>query len=223
MKTMSKAIGSLVIGLVLIVVTGCASTPKQTGFLGDYYTNLEPGPPDGVKMRWLKPGVDFSQYDKVMIDSVIFYFANDSEDKGIDTEDMKELTDSFDQAIVDALKDKYPIVADPGPGVVRIRVAITKLKKSKPALSAVSSVLPVGLGINIIKKGSTGSWTGSGLTDMEMMGLDSVSNEVIAVAEDEQSAKFTERFSSLGSAKEAFKFWAGRLRAFMDQVHGVNQ
>jgi hypothetical protein len=33
-----------------------------------YYQNLKPGP----KMRWLKPGVDFGKYNKIMLDSVIF-------------------------------------------------------------------------------------------------------------------------------------------------------
>lgn len=226
MKTAAKTIGLLVIGLVLLVITGCASTPKESkesSFLGDYYAKLEPGPPGGVKMRWLKPGVDFSKYNKVMVDSVVFYMADDSEDKSIDPEDMKELADSFDEAIVNALKDKYEIVADPGPGVVRIRLAITKLKKSKAGAGVVSSVLPVGIGISIIKKGVTGSWSGAGETDMEMMALDSVSNDVIAVAEDEKSAGYTERYTALGSAKEAFKFWAERMRAFMDQVHGGTQ
>jgi hypothetical protein len=54
-----------------------------------------------------------------------------------------------------------------------------------------------------------------------MMAIDTTNNEVIAVARDEQTAAFTERFSKYGSADEAFKFWAGRIRAFLDQAHGV--
>ncbi len=45
-------------------------------------------------MRWLKPGVDFGKYNKIMLDSVIFYFGDDSEDKRIDAQDMKELADA---------------------------------------------------------------------------------------------------------------------------------
>jgi hypothetical protein len=201
--------------------TACASFSKQSGFLDGYYKDLQPGPEGGVKERWLKPGVDFSKYDKVMLDGVVFYFAPDSDDKGIDPEVMKELSDAFDKELVDALKDKYPIVSDPGPDVLRIKIALTGIKQSRPALSGVTSIVPVGIVISTTKRVSTGAWTGSGATRGEVMMIDTNSNEVIGVAVDEQAAGFTERFSKYGSAKEAFKFWAGRMRTFLDQVHGV--
>ncbi|MGD0232053.1 MAG: DUF3313 domain-containing protein [Syntrophorhabdales bacterium] len=223
MKTATKICMVVVIGFALASFAGCASAPKQTGFLGDYYGDLGPGPKDGVKYRWLKPGVDFSKYNKLMIDSVVFYYAPDSEDKGIDAEQMKELTDAFNTELVNVLKDKYPIVGEPGPDVARLRIALTHVKKSKPVISAVSSVVPVGIGISIVKKGAAGSWTGSGATSAEFMALDSTTNEVIAVAEDEQTAAYFERFSKLGSAKAAFKYWAERIKIFLDEAHGEKQ
>ena len=57
-------------------------------------------------MRWLKPGVDFTKCNKLMVDSVVFYLADDSEYKGIDPNELKELSDSFNQAIVAALAEK---------------------------------------------------------------------------------------------------------------------
>ena len=221
MKATVKLSMVVMIGFALMLCAGCASAPKETGFLNGYYKDLQPGPKDGVKQRWLKPGVDFAKYNKFMVDSVIFYYADDSEDKGIDAEQMKELTDAFNQEIVNALQDKYPIVADPGPDVARLRIALTNVKKSKPVISVVTSVVPVGLAINLVKKGTTGAWTGSGATSAEFEALDSMTNEVIAVAVDEQTAGFTERFSRLGSAKDAFKFWAERIRKFMDESRGM--
>jgi Protein of unknown function (DUF3313) len=222
MKT-AKVVLAMAIGLAFMLCGGCASTPKESGFLNGYYKDLQPGPKGGAEKRWLKPGVDFAKYNKLMVDSVIFYYADDSEDKGIDAEQMKELTDAFNQEIVNALKDKYPIVADPGPDVARLRIALTNVKKSKPVISAVTSVVPVGLAVNLVKKGTAGSWTGSGATSAEFEALDSMTNEVIAVALDEQTAGFTERFSRLGSAKDAFKFWAERIRKFMDEAHAAKQ
>jgi hypothetical protein len=202
-------------------LTACASFSKQSGFLDGYYKDLKPGPEGGAKERWLKPGVDFSKYDKVMLDSVVFYFAPDSDDRGIDPEQMKELSDAFNKELVDALKDGYPIVADPGPGVLRLKFALTGIKQSRPVLSGLTSVVPVGLAISVVKKGTSGSWTGSGATRGEVIAIDPMSNDVIGVAVDEQSAGFTERFSKYGSAKEAFKFWAGRFRVFLDQAHNI--
>ena len=234
MKTSVRKVITAVMGIALVsFAVSCASTgsqPKEPaaamekkGFLDGYYANLQPGPEGGAKMRWLKPGVDFGKYNKVMLDSVIFYFADDSENKGIDAVEMKDLAEGCDQQVVNVLKDAYPIVAEPGPDVIRLRFAITDLKQSRPVLSAVTSVVPIGLGISIIKKGAVGSWTGSGATSAEVMAMDSMTNDVIAVAQDDKSAGFTERFSKWGSAEDAFKFWGERIKLFMDQAHGVKK
>jgi hypothetical protein len=234
MKTTVRKIMTVVMGFALMsFVIACASTgsqskkeaaaPQFVGFLHGYYELMKPGPEDGAKMRWLKPGVDFGKYNKIMLDSVIFYFAYDSDDKRIDAQDMKELADDCNQQVVDVLKGTYPIVAEPGPDVLRLRFAITDLKQSRPALSAVTTVVPVGLGISIAKKGATGSWTGSGATSAELMVIDSMTHDVIAAAQDDRSAGMTERFTEWGSTEEAFKFWAERIKLFLDRAHGRKQ
>ena len=212
---------AVAVGLTLALSAVSHAAEKDGGALGIYAAKLQPGPKGGAAERWIKPGTDFSKYNKVMLDSVIFYFAPDSEDKGIDPVVMKELSDSLNMELVDALKDKYPIVTEPGPDVVRIKYILTGIKQSKPVLSAITSVTPPGLVVNVVKKGVTGSWTGSGATGAEVIAIDTETNEVIFVARDKQTAAFTKRFSKYGSADEAFKFWAGKLRTFLDQAHGV--
>jgi hypothetical protein len=208
--------------LVCFVYTGESNAGEkvstEAGFIKGYYNKLVPGPKDGAKFRWLKPDVDFSRYKKVMLDSVIFFFADESKYKGIDANEMKELTDSFNLEMVNALKDKYPIVSQPGPDVMRVRFAITNIKQSNPGVSAITTVIPVGLAVSLVKKGAKGSWTGSGATSVEVMIIDTVSGEVIGAAQDHQSAGFSKRFSKWGSAKESFKFWAGRSRFFLDRA-----
>jgi hypothetical protein len=234
MKTSVRTLLAVVMGIALLTFTmSCASTSSQSkatvvegarvGFLGDYAKYLQPGPEGGANMRWLKPGVDFGKYNKIMLDSVVFFLAEDAQYKGIDPQAMKELADACDLQVVNALKGTYPIVAEPGPDVVRIRFAITDLEQSRPVLSAVTSVVPVGLAISIVKKGATGAWTGSGATGAEVMAMDSTTGDVIAVAQDKRSAGFGERFSKWGSAEDAFKFWGERLKLFLDQAHGKKQ
>jgi len=229
MNTSVRKIITVVMGIAMMsFVISCASTgspskkstaaPQTEGFLYGYYQKLQPGPEGGAKMRWMKPGVDFGKYSKVMLDSVIFYFDDGSEHKGIDASVMKELADECNKKVFDALNDTYPIVAEPGPDVVRLRFAITDLKQSRPGLSAVTTVIPIGLAISAVKKGAGGSWTGSGATSVEFMAIDSMSNDVIAVAQDEKKAGFEERFSKWGSAEEAFGFWAERIKLFLDSA-----
>jgi len=213
--------------LSLLLVSGCASMgdagppEEQGGFLKGYYERLAPVPDGDRRMRWIKPGVDFRRYRRVMVESVVFYLAEASEYKGIDATEMNDLTEAFNLALVNALKDRYPIVAESAPDVLRIRVAITELARSRPGLSTVTTVVPVGLGISVVKKGATDAWTGSGKTGVEMLGIDSMSDEVIVAGKDQRSAGFAERFSKWGAAKEDFQFWAGRIRSFLDSAHAA--
>ena len=220
MKTATRVILAVIISVVFSMSTAFAGDPPFSGFLGNptVYQQLTPGPEGGAKLRWLKPGVDFKKYNKFMVDSVIFYLADEADHKGIDPQEMKELADAFNKELVAVFKDKYPIVAEPGPDVARIRFAITNIKPSKPGVSTVTSIVPVGLGISLVKKGATGGWSGAGETGAEMMVLDTTTNEVIYMAVDQQSAAFTERFSQFGSANDAFKFWSERVVMFMDKA-----
>lgn len=215
MKSALKVFAAVLIVISFITTTGFAADPKYSGFLEGYYDKLQPGPEGGAKMRWVKPDVNFGQYNKFMVDSVVF-FADDAKYKGIDPQVMKDLADGFNKEIVTALQKNYTIVTEPGPDVVRLRIAITGFKASSPGLSAVTSIVPVGLAVSTVKKGASGSWAGSGATSAEFMALDSTTNDVIALAADDRTAGFTERFSKWGSAEEAFKFWAERIAAFMD-------
>jgi hypothetical protein len=224
MQTTVRKCMAMVMGIALMgFFISCASTGTQmkaseeavqhkTGFLHGYYEKLQPGKAEGdPKLMWIKPGVDYTKYKKVMVDYVVFAFAKDSEYKGIDATELKKIGDVASKALVDALKKEFPVVSEPGPDVIRIRTAIVDLKQSHPVLSGVTSVVPVGLAISIVKKGATSSWTGSGATTAEMLVIDSMSNEVLAAGEDDASAGFTERFSKWGSAEDAFEFWGERL------------
>ncbi len=230
---MERSIKALIVTIAGMFILACASgkattaptagapeAAKPASFLMGYEKDLRPGPEGGAKERWVKPGVDFSKYNKVMLDSVTFFFDPNSGYQGIDPQVLKELADKFNKTMVDTLKASYRIVAEPGPDVLRVRTAITGLDQSRPVLSGVSSVVPIGLGISLVKRGATGAWTGSGATGAEMMVLDSMSNDVLAVARDRRTAGFTERFSRWGSAEEAFRFWADRIKLSLDQAHG---
>ncbi len=224
MKTAFRAAAAVIMGLVFATsIISCASMSGSKSMLGDYAKDLQPGPEGGVKQRWLRPGINFAKYNKVMVENVIFFFADDSQYKGIDSEELSKLAKQFDLAIVDALKGSYPIVTEPGPDVLRIRIAITDLRQSRPGLGVLSTITPIGLGINLIKKGTTGEWSGSGATSAEFLAFDSMTDQVIVAARDERSAGFTERYSKWGSAGEAFKFWADRIKKALDEAHGVKQ
>jgi hypothetical protein len=191
---------------------------QYSGFLENYPT-FKKGK-KGVDMVYVKEGADFKKYNKIMMDQVTFYFKSDAEHKGINPDDIKELTDAFGKAFVDALNAAYPLTDTPGPDVMRVRVAITELKSSNPAIGTVTTILPVGLAVSLVKKGVTGGYTGIGSASMEAEFLDSVSNERIGAAIDKNPGGKID-VGKLSPAKAAFEFWAKRLRAFLDDMHGI--
>jgi putative nucleotidyltransferase with HDIG domain len=176
---------------------------------------LIPGPPGGARLRWIRPGTDFARYRGLMFDQVLFFFAPDSEYKGMDPKELKELADLFHRQFRNALKKNYPIVKTPGPDVVRIRFAITDLKQNRRVLS---DIWPSGFGLTNLEKGLRASWSDSGATSIEVIVLDSMTNAPIMAAIDDQKTGLKEKFTKWGSAEDAFKFWAYRTRFFLDQV-----
>jgi hypothetical protein len=210
---------ALVVFVGLMLLAGCATAPRdQSGFLGEYFQKLKPGPEGGAEMRWRKPGVDPNKYNRFMVDYVVFALAEGSDYKVIEGDEMKELGDAASLAFVNALKEKYPVVSEPAPDVARLKLAIVNLKQSRPVLSAVTTVVPVGLAVSVVKRGATGGWTGSGATQAEMLILDSMTSEVIGAAYNEYKAGFTERFSKWGSVEDAFKYWGKRFAEILENA-----
>ncbi len=220
MKYLLKAASVVIICFTIAILTGCTTKQiKRSGFL-DNYPEFQPGPKGGADSVYMKEGVDFSVYNKIMMDHVVFYFRDDSTDKEIHPEELSELSEIFHKAVVESLGNAYPLVNEPGPDVMRLRVAITDVVANKPGMGAVSTVMPVGLAVSIIKKGVTGTHTGVGRASMEVEILNSTDNERIGAAIDMRPGGKIEGFTKWGAVEGAFKFWAKRLRAWLDETHG---
>jgi len=198
----------------LMVLSACASQtgPKYEGVFvpKDYEQKFVRGV-DEHTLRWVRPGLDAKKYNKAMVDYVVFALASDSEYKGINADEMKKLADAASLALVNAIKEKHEIVSEPGPDVIRVRFAITDLKQSRPVLSAVTTVVPVGLAISLVKKGVSDDWTGGGMTKAEVMFLDSMTGEILGAAYGDYSATFGERYTKWGEVEDAFKKWGMQI------------
>jgi len=219
-RTVSGKMLAFVLTAVMVIAAGCATSKVgETGFLKDY-SKLQPGREGGVDQIYLMQGVDFKRYTKIMMEPVTFYLKEDAKNKGINAEDMKDLSDAFHRAIAKELEGAYPLVSQPGPDVMRIRVAITGLDQSRPLQSGLSTITPAGLVVSAVGKAATGEWMGVGGASMETEVLDSQSNTVIGSAVDRRPGSKIDGFTTWGGAKAAFEFWAKRLRIWLDETHG---
>ncbi len=228
MNTVLRIAVFVLICLSFTMTAGCAKKQqvKHSGFLTGY-PKFKPGPKGGINFVYFKEGIDFGTYNKVMMDHVVFYLSEDAKDKSIQADTLKELSDVFHGAVFEALKDAYPIVDKPGADVMRIRLAVTDLVPGKPGLTLVTTAMPYGSAVKVVKYAATGSYSFVGETAMEAEVLDSLTNERIAAAIDKRSKvktiKITEGMTKWGESKDVFKFWAKRLRMWLDETHGVKK
>jgi hypothetical protein len=200
--------------------SGCAAQQltsyETSGFLGSY-ANFKPGDKDQPNLVYLNPGRDLRQYNKVLIDHVIIYFNPESENRGVDPAQLNELTQYFHQALVNALKDRYPIVDRPGQGVLRIRTAITDVEPGSPVAGAATTIVPVGATVSVIKKATTGSNMAVGRASMEIELLDSLSGVRLAAAIDRREGGKKVVSGKWTAIQEAFEYWAQKLRVWLDK------
>ncbi len=220
MKSSSKIVYIVIICFALTVATGCTTKQvKHSGFL-ENYPEFESGPKGGADFVYMKEGVDFKRYNKIMMDDVVLYFMDDAKYKGIHPKELNEMSNVFHKAIADNLEGAYPLVDKPGSDVMRLRIAVTDVVASKPGRGAISTVMPVGLALSTVRKGVTGTHSGVGRASIEVEILDSMTNERIAAAIDTKPGGKIEGFTKWGAVKGAFEFWAKRLRHWLDETHG---
>jgi len=206
------------------------------GFLSDY-SKLAPVEGDESAYRYVDSTVDFSKYSKLLIDRIKVWYKEDSDYKGIDPDDLKALTDYFHQAIVKAVGDDYAVVSEPGPDILRVRIAVTDLVPNKPEASVVSLVVPfawvadAGSGV---AKGETGSTAFTGEATIEMEALDSVSSQQLGAYIDKEVGKkynwthgvaegvssYAKAYSKWDYTKKAMDVWAKRLKTTLDELAG---
>ena len=210
--------GAVFMGALLL--SGCASTYQKrsvtgSGFLKDY-SQLKDRGGDTVMLSYIDPKADFRAYSKIMLDPVRAYASSkDSSMATMSKENQQRLLNYFDAALRENLKKDFTLVNQPGPGVMRVRVAITEAKGSMVVLDTVSSVIPIGLALSSVKAIVTGKHLSVGEIGAEGEGLDSVTGKRLFAAVDARvGRKYTfkfDKFSRWHTAEDACDFWAKQL------------
>ena len=197
---------------IMVVQCGCgAQRAQRTGFLSDY-SKLKPY--SDVSYRNIPSQATIRRYSKFIVDPVVIHFhtgskAIEERTKGKITEqDITDLKNYMHDAIVNAISDRYGIAYRPGPGVVRVRIAITDLKKSNVLMN--------------IHPGSKLLGSGLGGASLEAEWLDSQTGEQIAALVESQLGDrlSLDGLSEWGDAKAIMDGWAQRFRTRLDEAHG---
>ncbi len=223
MRLSLKIIAVLIVCFTFTIAVGCTKKKvRYSGFLKDYPV-FKAGPAGGADFIFVKEGVDFKLYKKILVDPVVFYFNDDSINKGIHPEELKELSDTFHSSIAASFKGVYPLIDKPGPDVLHIRLAITDIVASSPASKTINTMMPVGTGAMVPRRvASINTWFGQASMEAEI--LDSQTNDRLVAVIDTKVVelfKDADETDKWRQAKETFKFWSKRLRLWVDKTHGM--
>jgi len=197
-------------------VRGRRGTPEESGFLRDY-SQLQPRKGYEARLVYVKPGVDWSRYDAVDIDSVTLWANRETEKLSPDERQM--LTDLLYKALHEKLGAEFRLADRPGPDVLRLRAALTQAKGANVPLRTISTIVPqvlllstaVGLSADVAET------VGTATVEAEL--LDSVTGDRLAAAVDQRAGTkslFTTRtFSTWGDVEAAANFWSARVAQFL--------
>lgn len=185
------------VGLMLIQC-GCGSEgTARTGFLSDY-SRLRAE--SSTSLRYINDRA-LAKYSSFIVDRVQVHFHSGSKSKGkLTQQQIGDLTSYMHANIVVAVKNSgNKVVYQPAPGVARIRVALTDIKKTSAA-----NILPQASLVGV----------GLGGASMEAEIVDSMTGEQIgAVVESQKGSRIP--FSNLGewtTAKKIMDDWGKRLQ-----------
>jgi hypothetical protein len=116
--------------LIAMALTGCAQEPvkeeQYSGFLGDYSNFEEMQTADGeVMVGWMNPDIT-GAYHAIILDPVVIYPSRRKFDR-FDADDVADTLAYMNQRFREELGSRFQLAHEPGPGVLRWRVALTTL------------------------------------------------------------------------------------------------
>ncbi len=216
--------------LLSTAFSGCQSTFKErsvepTGFLKNS-SQLQKGGKDQALLVYIDKTVNFAQYKKILMEPVIGYGTGESGSiTKLSVEDQKKLLNYFDAALRKEIGQSYQFVTEPGPDVMRFRVAVTEARGAKVLLDTISSVVPIGLAVSAVKSVATGKHSAIGEIGAEFEALDSQSGRRLAAAIDSRAGrKYTLRFDKFKkwrTAEDAFDYWAELTHLRLNELSGT--
>ena len=210
----SKSITTLLLSgsISLGSAAWAADDVRYSGFI-DSYPKLELDPQGGGGMLYIKPGANLGSYDKVMIEPIEVWLADDSKYKGFSPDDLKAITDEFYRVLVANLEPDYPVVSKPGKGVLVLRLAITDVYAMKKKRGLLGYV-PIGAAVGAV----TGAYRKVKLNDatIEAELMDAGSQDQLGVLVDKLSVSKGGGETSWEDIHKALDYYAKRLRGRLD-------
>jgi hypothetical protein len=213
---------STVMGSGTSVTATDASRLTQSGFLSDYKRLRPTSWGEGIQC-WRDPGLQASRYDKVMVSRI---FVSTQGEQTIDPSDLKTLTDYFHASLVHALSREMKVVEKPGPGVIVIRIALTRLAPTGVAESVAGTLVPYAFIAEAGSGTATGRPAGStpylGETGVEIQFRDGGNGAVLGECRDTEIGRKYAAELNAGTVGAAQTWASGYLSSFQQWSYAKN-
>ena len=181
---------------------------------------FQKGTGDQVLYRYVNPAVDFKQYTKVMIEPVLIYKSAEL-DSG-ELENYQKLSNNAFVYLNQELATQVTVVTVPGPDTLRLQFAIVDADSSKPVRNLLSTVMPIGIGLSVVKYAATGKQSGVGEITAEIRATDAVSGQLVAAGYDRRVGGKAAQgiWDTWYNADEALQYWAKKCAWFVCDAKG---
>ena len=219
---------TLLVAIVTIASLGCGGVrarryrAEPSGFLGDY-SRLEKVEGYDFNQMYIAPGVDWSDYHAIHLESVTLWASEQGQTKLTDA-DQQLLTDIVYKALYDALSERFLMAEEPGPQTIQVRAALTQAKGANVPLNTITTVVPQLRLITTVGGLSTDTAALVGSASIEIEGRDEITDRLLVAAVDSRAGNksLTTMWSKWADVEAAADFWGKRV-ADLFARQGVHQ
>lgn len=214
----------------VLILSGCASDePPPSGFMNQKGMTIRGDLP--FDMGWIKPGVNWQKYKKVMVlpvDTKHLLEADYWQEMGRTGEiqkDIKKLAlytrSAFERAFVTDPQKRFKVTYSmlAATDVLRVEMALTELTPNKVLLKAAGFIPLYGLAVTAVNQ------TNPSYVSIEIRLKDARTGEILAKFSDREKEPFTiinvDQFTWYGFAEKRIDQWSVKLVETMNRKPGT--
>jgi len=191
-----------------IMIASCSALQvTPSGFLSQY-DQLRPAPKEDNVLYWERPGINWKQYKRLMIEPVdVRIQQTTASEYELSKEEMERLAGDLHKALVEGLGDRFPITDQPAIDVMRMRVALIHLKPVRPVMN-IAATVAIGVPIDV------------GEAAVEAQFIDTTSGVILGELTANSRGSIidiTRVWTRWDQVDHAFKIWVQRLRNVMEE------
>ncbi len=164
-----------------------------------------------------KPGI-LGQYKAFLVEPVLVFFDSETTGGGVEPGELQELAEYlYSEGTAQLEEAGFSVVGQPGPGVARVRLAITGVQPIRPARNVGSKVAGMALGIGLLVPSVE---VGGAAIEAEIVDSETGERLVAIVASDQGRRFFNLKNSASrwGDTKAVLRAWAKAFRERLESV-----